>query len=228
MTDNITVQSAADADKKRAETLRELYKEYMETVTAQPVSENAGGFQFVLGDGDIGSDIVLIGEAPGKDEVAQGRPFVGKAGAILTEFMNGAGIERKQLFITNTMKYRLAREAKGGRGGLANRPAKSAEIRQSAAFLHRELKIISPKVIVTLGNVPLKAFAAFSPCEALAAGIGECHGREFWNIDVQGGLQAVLLPLYHPASVIYNRELRSVYLEDLEKLRHLIEKERAF
>ena len=228
MTDNITVLSAAEADQKRAAALRELYKEYMETVTSQPVSENAGGFQFVLGDGDIGSDVVLIGEAPGKDEVAQGRPFVGKAGAILSEFMSGAGIERRQLFITNTMKYRLAREAKGGRGGLANRPAKTAEIKQSAAFLYRELKIIAPKVIVTLGNVPLKALALAVSCGELDAGVGSCHGREYREIDASGALKAVLLPLYHPASVIYNRELKSVYLEDLETLRKLIEKVKSF
>ena len=227
MTDSVAVREKTAENVKKAAALRALYDEYARTVAERPEAENAGGFSFVFGDGDVGSDVVLIGEAPGKDEVAEGRPFVGKAGSILSEFLSGAGIERGRLFITNAVKYRLAREARGGRGGLANRPAKTAEIRQGAAFLYRELKILAPDVIVTLGNVPLKALAIASACDALAEGVGCCHGKEFRHFDAQGGLGGVLMPLYHPASVIYNRALRDAYLEDLAALRRLIGREKT-
>lgn len=205
---------------KKENALQTLYNEYIETVTGNPVCDNAGGFSFVLGDGEADSRVVLVGEAPGKDEVRMGKPFVGKAGAILSEFMSGAGIVREELFITNTIKYRLARERISGEG-LANRPAKTAEIRQSADFLRRELMIINPDFVVTLGNVPLKALAIVTGLEELEAGIGECHGKVFAAPESSGFLP-VIVPLYHPASIIYNRSLKDIYAEDLSKLRELI------
>ena len=213
-------------DKESA--LKSLYEEYIKSVTDTPVCDNAGGFSFVLGDGGADSPVVLIGEAPGKDEVAEGRPFVGKAGAILNEFLCGAGLERKELFITNAIKYRLARVGKTGKG-LANRPAKTAEIEKGSGYLLRELEIISPKVIVTLGNVPLKALAMCTEGllrENLSKGIGECHGRAFGSPvgETKKRKGAVVFPLYHPASTIYNRSLKDVYAEDLKKLSEIIKK----
>jgi DNA polymerase len=213
-------------DKESA--LKSLYEEYIKTVTDAPVCDNAGGFSFVLGDGDAESPVVLIGEAPGKDEVAEGRPFVGKAGAILNEFLQGAGLKRSELFITNAIKYRLARVGKSGKG-LANRPAKSAEIEKGAEYLSRELEIISPRFIVTLGNVPLKALAMCTEndlCQKLSEGVGACHGKAFESAvgETERKKGAVIFPLYHPASTIYNRSLKSVYAEDLEKLSEIIKK----
>lgn len=208
--------------------LKKLYDEYVKEIVENPVCENPGGFHFVLGDGGADSPVVLIGEAPGKDEVAEGRPFVGKAGAILNEFLYGAGIKRNDLFITNAIKYRLARTGKSGKG-FANRPAKAAEIEKSASFLKKELEIISPGFIVTLGNVPLKALAMCTEndlCQKLSEGIGACHGKAFESAvggtDKKKG--AVIFPLYHPASTIYNRSLKDVYAEDLEKLSEIIKK----
>ncbi len=220
---------------KKEKLLALLYDEYMREIKENPVCENAGGYSFVLGDGLADSRVVLIGEAPGKDEVLEGRPFVGKAGGILNEFMEGAGIVRKELFITNAIKFRLAREGKGGRG-LANRPAKTKEILQSAAYLYRELQIIEPDFIVTLGNVPLRAVAMCiegangggefdNMLGELSAGVGDCHGRAFYGAlknSANGGKGSTLVSLYHPASTIYNRSLKNVYAEDLENLGNLI------
>jgi len=208
--------------------LADLYREYEREIVQNPVTENAGGYKFVFGDGGADSRVVLIGEAPGKDEVAEGRPFVGKAGAILNSFMSGAGIDRGELFITNAVKYRLARESKGGRG-IANRPAKIKEIKQSSVFLLKELQIIKPKFIVTLGNVPLKSVVMCIEAEnidgrydsvisELSGGVGECHGRAYRELISD----AVLVPLYHPASTIYNRSLEAVYEEDLAFLNGII------
>ncbi len=216
--------------------LKALYDEYIREVTQNPTCKNAGGYSFVLGDGSADSKVVLIGEAPGKDEVAEGRPFVGKAGSILDSFMDGAGIVRSELFITNSIKYRLARESKSGKG-LANRPAKTKEIAQSAVFLAKELQIINPKIIVTLGNVPLKSISLCAESFnvsgsidelllSLKKGVGTCHGRSFeiffGDGKNPGEKSSLLFPLYHPASIIYNSSLKAVYEKDLAALRKLI------
>lgn len=93
--------------------LEKLYNNYIKTIVETEKPENAGGYSFVWGFGNEQADVVLVGEAPGKDEVANGKPFVGKAGGILDTFLNKTGIRRERLFITNTIKYRLARPKKG-------------------------------------------------------------------------------------------------------------------
>lgn len=180
--------------------------------------------QFVWGFGSPDSKVVLIGEAPGKDEVLQGRPFVGKAGQMLTDFLDGAGLDREDLFITNTMKYRLSREG-AKPGTLANRPAKREEILFSYEYLKKEIEIIKPKAVVTLGNVPLKAMMLALESEKNPDGkklsfaslpeIGKIHGIGFK--ETFGNLSFILFPMYHPASIIYNKSLAEIYKNDLEK-----------
>lgn len=183
----------------------------------EKLAELAGELNFVYGYGHESADVVLIGEAPGKDEVKQGRPFVGKAGAILTEILEATGIKRESLYITNVVKYRLARPGKRP-GTFANRPATLPEVRLSLPWLEDELKHIKPKLILTLGGVPLKALCFMANCAIVD--IGACHGK---NISVQiGGMESVHVPLYHPASQIYNRSLKTVFDADFEAVRKLI------
>lgn len=202
--------------------LRTLYDEYQAKV--DEYFTDTLPHQFVWGFGSPDSKVILIGEAPGKDEVIQGRPFVGKAGQMLTEFLNGAGLDREDLFITNTMKYRLSRE--GARlGTLANRPAKREEILFSYEYLKREIEIIKPKAVVTLGNVPLKAMMLALESEKNPEGkkvsfaalpeIGKIHGIAFK--ERLGEVDFILFPMYHPASIIYNRNLDQEYKNDLKK-----------
>lgn len=197
--------------------LTDLYNDYKESIINEIKPENAGTYSFVWGYGNESSDVVLIGEAPGKDEVEKGRPFVGKAGAILDEFLAKTGIERNSLFITNTIKYRLARYKKGYEdikdpSKLANRPARHEEIKFGAELLKKELYEIKPKIVVTMGNVPLKAMQIVTGIGA-GKGIGELHGnRILAQID---DYKFILFPIYHPASLIYNRDLRDVYENDL-------------
>ena len=203
--------------------LKALYEEY-QAKTDEYFTETLP-HQFVWGFGSPDSKVILIGEAPGKDEVIQGRPFVGKAGQMLTDFLNGAGLNREDLFITNTMKYRLSRE--GVRPGtLANRPAKRNEILFSCEYLKREIEIIEPKAVVTLGNVPLKAMLLALELEKNHQGkklsfsalpeIGKVHGIAFEKQI--GAVDFILFPMYHPASVIYNRMLEQEYKKDLKKI----------
>ena len=143
---------------------------------------------------------MFIGEGPGADEDMQGVPFVGKAGKNLDEFLELSGIERETLYITNTVKFRPTAE---GKRGLVNRKPSMSEIEAFRPWLIEELGIIKPTCIVTLGNVPFQALTRSRET------IGAVHGR---FIEAEGFL---VYPMYHPASVIYNRSLKDVYRNDV-------------
>ena len=158
----------------------------------------------VHGEGRIGARVMLVGEAPGEQETLQGRPFVGKAGKNLDEFLELAGIDRSQLYVSNTVKFRPTRISDAGR--TVNRPPTQEEIRLFLPWLKQEIALVKPECVVTLGNVPLKALYD-RKCV-----IGDVHGT-FLEAD---GVR--LYPMYHPASMIYNRSLREVYREDVRRL----------
>ena len=182
------------------------------------LSALAGELKFVYGSGPENADVILVGEAPGKDEVRLGKPFVGKAGAILDEILNATGIKRESLYITNVVKYRLSREGKRP-GTFANRPAAPREIKLSLPWLEHEILQIRPKLILTLGNVPLKALCFIGNCDILE--IGSCHGKAI-DVNIED-YHTVHVPLYHPASQIYNRSLKAVFDEDFKAVRRLCE-----
>lgn len=172
-------------------------------------------FEVVLGEGNIDAKIFLIGEAPGKDEVLQGKPFVGMAGKNLSNFLDTINMKREDIYITNTIKYRLSKiNPKTGR--VVNRPTTKKDLAQNVGYLYEEIDIINPTYIVTLGNVPLTAITNNN-----AIKIGDVHGRLH---DVKIGAKCYkLYPLYHPASVIYNRGLKETYLEDMQNFLHVLE-----
>ena len=160
--------------------------------------------RLVFGDGDQHAHILMVGEAPGAQEALQGKPFVGKAGKNLDEFLELSGLDRRALYITNTVKFRPTRISDAGR--IVNRPPTQEEIKLSLPWLLREIKMVDPKIIVTLGNVPLKALLGKDKT------IGACHGQWIeWN-------QLRVYPLYHPASVIYNPSLKEDYRADVIRL----------
>lgn len=170
----------------------------------------------VYGDGNPDSKIVLVGEAPGKTEVEQRRPFVGQAGKNLEEFINVLGISREDLYITNVVKFRPFR-VNPDTGRESNRTPTKEEIRISTDFIEHELSIIKPGLVVSLGNIALRCILKDDKVT-----IGVLHGAP---ISVKfAGAEFVLFPLYHPASIIYNRSLKDVYLQDLLKLRNHISK----
>ena len=160
----------------------------------------------VCGDGNINSRVMLIGEAPGGDEEAQGKPFVGKAGRNLMSFLAEAGLNRDDVYITNVVKIRPVRISEKT-GKPVNRPPSKDEKDFFSSLLYEEIDIINPKYIITLGNVPLQAVVKDS--KAL---IGDYHGKEIGIGD------KILFPLYHPAAIIYNRSLESVYEGDIKRL----------
>lgn len=164
----------------------------------------------VHGEGPVGATVMLIGEAPGEQETIARRPFVGKAGKNLDTFLEVAGLDRSQLYVSNVVKLRPWKLSKAG--NKVNRPPTRGEISDFSPWLFREIEIVQPKVIVTLGNVPLGALTDSKHT------VGNYHGRLFRS---ERGL---LYPMYHPASVIYNRSLESVYMEDMQRFAILLSK----
>ena len=152
----------------------------------------------------------MIGEAPGANEEKEGRPFVGKAGKNLTEFMESIKIDRSELYITNVVKIRPYRiSPKTGRA--INRAPDNNEKALFTPFLYEEIEAVNPEIVVTLGNVPLQAVL-----NDKSVSIGEYHGK---LINFMG---KKIFPLYHPAAVIYNSSLKKIYTNDLKELREYV------
>lgn len=170
--------------------------------------------RLVFGDGNADSPpLMLVGEAPGEQETLQGKPFVGKAGKNLNAFLSAVGLTRAELYVSNVVKYRPTRTSNAGR--TVNRPPTPAEVRAFIPWLWREVALIRPRALVTLGNVALNAFLP------MPQSIGECHGQ-WQTVSLKAlGDKEICVPLfalYHPAAVIYRRELLSVYEADVATL----------
>lgn len=166
----------------------------------------------VFGDGRWDRPVLmLIGEAPGEQEALMGRPFVGKAGKNLETFLQALRMRREDLYVTNVVKIRPTKLSAAGR--IVNRPPSLEERALFTPWLMREVALVRPKALVTLGNVALRAFVADS--------VGRRHGA--WSRAVVQAPDAAaftlpLFSLYHPASVIYNPALKTVYAADLRAL----------
>ncbi len=163
---------------------------------------------YVLGEGNENSEIVFIGEAPGADEEKALRPFVGKAGKNLNYFLENAGCSREDIYITNAVKFRPTQIGKTGR--LSNRTPTTEEIVEYREWLLKELSIIDPKLVITLGNTPL-----FSLTNDKKLKITAVHGTLINYENTEYNLKFKLMPFYHPAAVIYKRELVSEYEKDM-------------
>lgn len=147
--------------------------------------------QLVFGDGNADADIVFVGEAPGKNEDLQGLPFVGAAGKFLDEMLESVDLVRSDVYITNIVKYRPPN----------NRDPLPEEKAEFLPYLHRQLEVIRPKVLITLGRHSMEQFIPDRR-------ISDIHGQPK---RVRG---QVILPLYHPAAALYNGGLRETLLED--------------
>lgn len=189
---------------------KELQNQMLTALEASPYQ----GKILVFGEGAAEPALMMIGEAPGGDEEKQGHPFVGKAGKNLSAFLEVVGLKREEIYISNVVKLRPIKESPKT-GKAVNRPPSADEIAFFLPFLQEEIKIVAPKVIVTLGNVPLKAVTGEK-----TAVIGDYHGKPLPLADGR-----MLFALYHPAAVIYNRALQAVYDEDLLQLKAFLQKE---
>ena len=151
--------------------------------------------QVVPGEGAEDAEIVFIGEAPGYQEDRLGRPFVGPAGAFLDELLASVGLSRQSVYIANAIKCRPP----------ANRDPLPGEVLACQPWLDRQLEVIRPKVVVTLGRFSL---ARYIPNES----IGKVHGRSRQLGDL------VCFPMYHPAAALHQGSLRKTIEEDMLRL----------
>jgi DNA polymerase len=155
----------------------------------------------VMGEGNLDTDVVFIGEAPGKNEDEQGRPFVGAAGKFLNEMLAEAGLNREDVYITNIVKYRPPN----------NRDPEPDEKEAFWPYLLRQLKVINPKLVVTLGRHSMEYFL---PSQR----ISQIHGQPKRNGDL------VVMPLFHPAAALYNGGMRQTLVDDFMKLPIVLKK----
>src|SRR4051812_5617431 len=148
--------------------------------------------QLVFGDGNPDSEVVFIGEAPGKNEDIQGKPFVGAAGKFLNEMLENIGLKRDDIYITNIVKYRPPN----------NRDPLPEEKKAFLPYLQSQLEAIAPKVVVTLGRHSTNCFLPDLQ-------ISKAHGHPVraklaLKRDSTDVLEVVMLPLFHPAAALYN------------------------
>lgn len=165
--------------------------------------------QLVMGDGNPNADIVFIGEAPGKNEDEQGKPFVGAAGKFLNEMLLAAGMDRSDVYITNIVKYRPPN----------NRDPLPEEKQAFWPYLARQLELINPKAIVTLGRHSMEFFLP-------DARISQIHGHAVRKkVTYHDGTdhEWMIVPLYHPAAALYNGGLRQTLIDDFLRVPVLID-----
>lgn len=171
----------------------------------------AGATQLVFGDGHPNADIVFIGEAPGKNEDLQGKPFVGAAGKFLNEMLGLIDLKREDVYITNIVKYRPPN----------NRDPLPEEKKAFLPYLQSQLEVIQPKVLVTLGRHSMNCFLPDLQ-------ISQVHGQpkriKLQLKDNSDTLEVVVMPLFHPAAALYNGSMRQTLIDDFTLIPPIIEK----
>lgn len=158
----------------------------------------------VIGEGSHDARIMFIGEAPGKNEAQTGRPFCGAAGKTLDSLLESIGIPRKDVYITNIVKDRPPE----------NRDPLPSEIEAYGPFLDHQVEIIQPKIIVTLGRYSMQYIMRKFDLEFELTPISRAHGKSY-EADASYG-RVHIIPQYHPAAAIYNRELIETLTEDFK------------
>lgn len=164
-------------------------------------------YQPVIGEGSLNSKIVFIGEAPGKNEAMTGKPFCGASGKVLDQLLEHIKLDRKKVYITNIVKDRPEN----------NRDPKPNEIELYSPFLFKQLEIIKPKIIATLGRFSMEYIMKKFNLEKDLASISEIHGNKFKTKTSWGNV--LIIPLYHPAVAVYNRNKLNELKKDFEMLK---------
>ena len=198
---------ALDEDKKtKLRQIAEQVRDLRESPLFEYRQENE--YRPVVGEGDPDARILLVGEAPGAEEAKAGRPFVGRAGDVLDELLEGIGLRRDQVYITSVLKDRPP----------GNRDPRAAEIRAYRPFLSEQISVIQPEVIATLGRFALKVILDELKMPQRGEGLSDLHGRA---LEADYG-RVVVVPLYHPAAVFYNPDLQGTLEKDFQTLARFV------
>jgi DNA polymerase len=185
----------------RAAELREL-AEVVSACTKCPLAE--GRTQAVFGNGNPDADLMFVGEAPGFHEDQQGVPFVGQAGKLLDRLLAGIGLTRADVWVANVLKCRPP----------GNRDPQPHEIEACEPHLFRQIELIQPQVVATLGNFATKLLSG------KPHGITRVHGQE--QETTLGGRRVLLYPIYHPAAALYTPAMLKVLESDFARIPELL------
>jgi uracil-DNA glycosylase len=187
---------------ERREALKRIYLEEAKDCLRCPLHQTRTNV--VFGSGDANADLMFIGEAPGANEDRLGLPFVGQAGKLLDKLLGEIGMERGDVFIANTLKCRPP----------GNRDPQPSEIEACREFLDKQIELIEPKVIATLGNFSTKLLRGDS------TGITRLHGQA--EVRTIGPRTVRLYPLYHPAAALYTPSMLETLRADFSRLPDLL------
>ena len=196
--------SAPDQASPNTEALRKIKEELLNNKDLPLYAYRTENNYFpVIGEGNHEAEVMLIGEAPGKNEAMTGKPFCGASGRILDGILQAVKLDRTSVYVTNTVKDRPPE----------NRDPLPAEIEAYVPYLDRQIDILKPKAILTLGRFSMAhIMQRFSlPFET----ISKCHGKTYTCNASWGSF--VFVPLYHPASALYSPSLKGTLIEDMKK-----------
>ena len=171
-----------------------------------------GATQLVFGNGSIDAELVFVGEAPGKNEDIQGKPFIGAAGKFLDQMLEMIELKREDIYITNIVKYRPP----------GNRDPRPDEKKAFLPYLQSQLEVIKPKVVVTLGRHSTNCFLPDLQ-------ISKIHGQPkrvklALKEDKSDSLEVVILPLFHPAAALYNGDMKQTLIDDFALIPAILKK----
>ena len=178
------------------------YRDAVADCTRCPLA--GGRTQVVFGSGDPAADLMLVGEAPGFHEDKQGVPFVGAAGKLLDQLLAGIGLARSDVYVCNTLKCRPP----------GNRDPLPEEIEACEAHLWKQVELIQPRVVATLGNFATKLLSG------RPTGITRVHGQE--QETTLGGQRVLLYPIFHPAAALYTPRMLEVLKSDFARIPELL------
>ncbi|MEK7579105.1 MAG: uracil-DNA glycosylase [Patescibacteria group bacterium] len=180
----------------KTDQLREV-RDAVVNLTTSPLYayRKANNYFSVLGEGSHDAKVMFIGEAPGKNEAEKGRPFCGAAGKVLDKLLTSINLKREDVYVTNIVKDRPPE----------NRDPLPEEIEAYGPFLDRQIEIIQPKVLATLGRFSMAYILNRFNLSALLEPIGKAHGKIYTATTSYG--EVTIIPVYHPATALYNNSM---------------------
>jgi DNA polymerase len=195
------IAEGSRATGSRRDRLVEVYREAAEC-TRCPLAETRT--KVVFGSGNADAELMFVGEAPGAEEDRQGLPFVGRAGALLTELLGDVGLSREEVWICNVLKCRPP----------GNRDPQPLEVETCSPYLERQIQLIEPRVVATLGNFATRLLTGARTPISRVRGTPQVH--------TLAGRPVFLMPLFHPAAALRTPSLVETLREDMARLSGLI------
>jgi DNA polymerase len=197
-----------DQSDDREEKLKQIKEEIVGLKESPLYQYRADNHYFpVIGEGNHRAEIMFIGEAPGMNEALKGKPFCGASGRILTELIESIGLKREDVYITNIVKDRPPE----------NRDPLPEEIDLYSPYLDRQIEIIQPKTIATLGRFSMAYIMKKFGLENELKSISQIHGKIFTGNGSYGIIR--IIPLYHPAVALYHGVDKEVLVKDIKNLK---------